>query len=83
MASVWSALIGLFSNFIIFGVITHVLLGYFLDPYHPARQFTSRLFDPMLDPIRRFLPQTGMIDFSPMVLIILVTLVEQMLRNLL
>lgn len=83
MNSVWYALIRLLSSFIIWGVIIHVLLGYFLDPYHPARQFTTRLFEPLLDPIRRLLPQTGMIDFSPLVLIILVNLIELMLRNLL
>jgi YggT family protein len=30
----------------------------------------QRLLDPVLRPIRNFLPQTGAIDFSPLVLII-------------
>jgi len=64
-------------------VIIHILLGYFLDPYHPARQFTARLFEPLLNPIRQFLPQSGMLDFSPLVLIILVQLIEFMLLGLL
>jgi len=75
------AVITIITNLITWGVIVHVLLGYFLSPYHPAREFTSRLFEPLLDPIRRILPQTGMIDFSPLVLIILVQLFEMLIRS--
>ncbi len=32
----------------------------------------ARLFEPVLRPIRRFLPDTGAIDFSPMVLLLLI-----------
>lgn len=75
------AVITIISNLITWGVIVHVMLGYFLSPYHPVREFTSRLFEPLLDPIRRILPQTGMIDFSPLVLIILVQLFEMLIRS--
>ena len=33
----------------------------------------NKLLDPLLRPIRRLLPDTGMIDFSPMVLILLLS----------
>lgn len=79
--SISLAFLTLLSNLITWGVIIHVILGYFLSPYHPAREFTSRLFEPLLDPIRRLLPQTGMLDFSPLVLIILVQLVEMLIRS--
>ena len=72
-------LIRLISSFLTWGVIIHVLLGYFLDPYHPARQLTARIFEPLLAPIRRALPQAGMMDFSPLVFLILVQLVEQLI----
>ncbi|MBN2043610.1 MAG: YggT family protein [Anaerolineales bacterium] len=74
--SAFIAMIRLLSNLITWGVIIHTLLGYFLGPFHPARQFTSRLFDPLLNPIRQMLPQSGMLDFSPLILIILVQLLE-------
>ncbi|GGD85725.1 YggT family protein [Tsuneonella deserti] len=32
----------------------------------------ARLFEPVLRPIRRLLPDTGAIDFSPMVLLLLI-----------
>ena len=34
-----------------------------------------RLLDPLLNPIRRVLPETGAVDFSPLVLLILIQVV--------
>lgn len=64
-------------------VIIKVVLSYFMSPYHPIRQSIDGLVEPLLEPIRRILPQTGMIDFSPLVLIILLQVLEVVLRNLL
>ena len=41
----------------------------------------NALLDPLLRPIRRFMPDTGAIDFSPMVLIIVLEIVRIVLRN--
>ena len=35
----------------------------------------NRLLDPLFRPIRRFMPNTGAIDFSPLVLILLINVV--------
>ena len=64
-------------------VIVKVILSYFMSPYHPIRESIDRIVEPLLAPIRRILPQTGMIDFSPLVLIILLQVLEVVLRNLL
>jgi YggT family protein len=53
-----------------------------MDPYHPVRMTINRIVDPMLNPIRRLLPQTGMVDFSPLVAIILIQLIEFILRRI-
>lgn len=42
----------------------------------------NALLDPILRPIRNILPQTGAIDFSPMVLIILLNVVTIILGNI-
>jgi YggT family protein len=39
------------------------------------------LLEPVLRPIRRIMPDTGMMDFSPMVLIIGLTIVEYLLEG--
>ncbi|MFA9200759.1 MAG: YggT family protein [Cypionkella sp.] len=42
----------------------------------------ARLFEPILRPIRRVLPDTGAIDFSPMVLLLLLYAVIIVLESL-
>lgn len=64
-------------------LIAYVVLSYFMDPYHPVRNTVNRLVNPILNPIRRLLPQTGMMDFSPIVAIILVQILEYILTRLL
>ena len=63
-------------------VIVSVILSYFLQPYHPVREALDRIVEPVLGPIRRVMPQTGMIDFSPMVLILLIELLRLILLQL-
>lgn len=64
-------------------VVIDVVLGYFMSPFHPVRQFLDRIVEPLLRPIRRVLPRTGMIDFSPLVLIILLQVIDLVINNLL
>ncbi|MGH6786074.1 MAG: YggT family protein [Novosphingobium sp.] len=45
-------------------------------------QAVGALLEPLLAPIRRIMPATGAIDFSPMVLIILLKIVQIVLGNL-
>jgi YggT family protein len=64
-------------------VIVDVLLSYFLSPYQPVRRFLDRLVEPALRPIRRLLPQTGVVDFSPVILILILQLFGMILAGLL
>jgi YggT family protein len=66
-----------------FIVIIDVLLTYFLDYFHPVRRFFDSIVEPMLNPIRRVLPQTGGLDFSPLVLLILIELVGRAIVGIL
>lgn len=76
-------IIRLFTDIITFAVIASVILSYFMSPYHPVRVFLDRLVEPLLAPIRRVVPLVGMLDFSPLVLIILVQLISNLLIQLL
>ncbi|MEJ2600299.1 MAG: YggT family protein [Anaerolineales bacterium] len=64
-------------------VIIQTILTYFLSPFHPIRQFVDRIVEPMLMPIRRVLPPLGMLDFSPLVLIILLEVLDSVLQRIL
>lgn len=75
--------IDLVANLFMWIVIASVLLSYFLPPYHSVRQALDRIVEPFLAPIRRLLPQTGMIDFSPMILIILIQVLSRIIISIL
>lgn len=64
-------------------VIVSVVLSYFMSPYHPLRSNLDRIVEPLLNPIRRVVPPLGMIDFSPLILIILIQVVQTLLISLL
>jgi YggT family protein len=50
-----------------------------MDPYHPIRRSIDSVVEPMLAPIRRVVPLLGVLDLSPLILLILI----QVLSNLL
>ncbi len=64
-------------------IILWVIVSWILPPYHPLREALDRVVDPMLAPIRRVMPATGMIDLSPMILIIVIELIARILTSLL
>lgn len=75
--------INILSDLITLLVIVHVILSYFMSPFHPIRRFVDNIVEPMLSPIRRVLPQTGMLDFSPLVLLLIVWLLARLITSLL
>ena len=64
-------------------VFVDVLLSFFMSPYHPIRQNIDRIVEPMLAPIRRVVPPVSMIDFSPMVLLILLQILRVLIISVL
>ncbi|PWH13859.1 MAG: YggT family protein [Anaerolineae bacterium] len=72
-----------FSQVIVILVLAHVILSYFMSPYHPIRSFVDRMVEPLLAPIRRVVPLVGVFDFSPIILIILVQLIARIIISLL
>ena len=66
------------SQLLVLLVIVSVILSYFMDPYHPIRRSIDSVVEPMLAPIRRVVPLLGVLDLSPLILIILI----QVLSNL-
>jgi len=63
-------------------VIASSLLSFFVPPYHPVREALDRIVNPFLEPIRRILPMAGTLDFSPLILIIIVELISNLLISI-
>lgn len=64
-------------------VIASSLLSFFLSPYHPIREALDRIVAPFLNPIRNLMPNTGGLDFSPLILILAVEFLSRILVSML
>jgi YggT family protein len=69
------------ANLLTILIFIWVILSWVMPPYHPVREALDRIVEPMLAPIRRVVPLAGMIDFSPMILMILIELISRVLIN--
>jgi YggT family protein len=83
VTGIFITLISALQQILILLVILSVILSYFMDPYHPIRRGVDRIVEPLLSPIRRVVPLLGMLDFSPLVLIILIQIVGGLLVRIL
>lgn len=76
-------LVSIISQLLILLVFIASILSFFMSPYHPVREALDRLVNPMLAPIRRLVPTAGMMDFSPLILIVLIQLIASAVVNIL
>ena len=61
-------------------ILARVLLSWVqVDPYNPIVQFIYQITEPFLKPVREVLPPAAGLDFSPIVLLILVQVVGQII----
>jgi len=86
-----SQIIGYVISIIIFLVIAQFVIGLLIafnvvnmhnDFVQAIWRSINALLDPMLRPIRRLMPHTGAIDFSPLVLIVLLNIANIIVTNL-
>jgi len=78
----FDTIVRILAQSLIFVVILDVVLTYVMRPEQPFRYALDQLINPMLDPIRKILPQNIRIDFSPMILIIIIQIVQVVLIGL-
>jgi YggT family protein len=71
--------IGLLADILTILIFVWVILSWILPPYHPVREALDRIMEPLLAPIRRVVPAAGMIDFSPLILMILIEIISRIL----
>jgi len=64
-------------------IIVDVLLSFFMDPFQPLRVFLDKIVNPLLAPIRKFVPPIQSIDFSPLILLILLQILEIIIISIL
>jgi len=84
-------IIGYLTSILITVVIVQFIMGLLIafNVISMSNQYVSAIYqslnmilDPVLKPIRKFMPDTGMMDFSPMVLIIGLNIIQILLNGL-
>jgi len=78
-----TGILNLTLNFYFFGLFAIIILSW-LAPYnrHPAILLLHQLIDPVMGPIRRLLPSAGGLDFSPILMIIVIQMFQIILRGI-
>ena len=75
--------VDLITTVLVLLVLTYVVISYFMSPYHTFRMWVNRLVEPLLQPIRKVVPLIGMLDISPIILLLLIHFVGFVLKQLL
>jgi len=68
-------LIDIYSAIVLVAVVVSWLQ---LPPSNPIVRYTRMLTEPALAPIRKLIPPTGGLDFSPLILLVLLQLLKGM-----
>lgn len=72
----------LFLWLLILAVFLRSLMSWFpISQDNEVARFLYRVTEPLLDPVRRVLPRTGMIDFSGLVVILLLYVMMEVVRR--
>jgi len=76
--------IDMFFNLLGLAIVARALLSWFsLSPDHPAVRILNQITEPILAPLRRFIPLVGMMDITPIVALLLLQVVRQVVLSLL
>ncbi|MDE2969017.1 MAG: YggT family protein, partial [Chloroflexota bacterium] len=72
MQAIGGLLVSLLYLFVFVIFIRSILSWFPMSPYNPIKSALDQITEPVLGPLRRYLPTFGMLDLSPMIAIILI-----------
>jgi YggT family protein len=75
-------LIALILQLLSFAIFIRAILSWVVrDPYNPIVQVLDQITEPILQPLRQVVPRIGMIDITPLVAIILLSVLAQLVAQ--
>ncbi len=63
-------------------LLLYCILSWFVSPDNPVRQWLGSIIDPILNPIRSIMPGIGMIDISPIILMLILQFIQRIINGL-
>ena len=80
--TVLSEFISIFASVLTWAIIIRALLSWFsIGGVQPVFRLLVEITEPVLAPIRRVLPTAGMLDFSPLVALLLIQVISGILLS--
>ena len=68
---------------LLLAIFARAILSWFpVSPGNPFKAMVDQITEPVLMPIRRFMPRTGSLDLSPMIAILIIILIQSVLQGL-
>jgi YggT family protein len=78
--TVLAEFISIFATVLTWAIIIRALLSWFsISGVQPVLRLLVEITEPVLAPIRRVLPTAGMLDFSPLVALLLINVISSIL----
>ena len=72
-----------FLTILTWSIVARALISFLpIDQGSTVYQVLFRITEPVIDPIRRVLPSTGMLDLSPLAAILLLIMLQQVVHQL-
>jgi YggT family protein len=62
-------------------VIIHIIFSW-VNNFSPTQQFLGLLVEPILRPIRDKIPKLGMLDLSPLALVVIIQILQIIVANI-
>ncbi|MFT6756895.1 MAG: YggT family protein [Chitinophagales bacterium] len=81
---IWSliAVVATATKFLFFSIIISIVFSWLApSSSHPALALLHQINEPILGPVRRMLPAMGGLDFSPILVFILLNIIDILIRN--
>ena len=79
----FGSILGMLIELYSFVILARVLMSWVnVDPYSPLARVIYDLTEPVLAPVRNLLPPAAGLDFSPIIVLVLLQIVGSMLINM-
>lgn len=67
---------------LVLAIFFRAILSWFVrDPYNPIVRALDAITEPILQPLRQIVPRMGMLDITPLVAIILLSVIASLVRS--
>lgn len=63
-------------------LLLYCVMSWFVPPDFPLRRWVDGLMNQILDPIRRIIPNIGIFDISPIILMLILQLLQRVVNRM-